>query len=157
MAKGVIDMTPQSKLLVQETWQRVAPIADTAASLFYGRLFELDPSLKRLFDKTDIYKQSNLLMQMLGAAVKGLDNLEQLLPVMEQLGQRHVGYGVQDSHYDTVGSALLWTLDQGLGEGFTPAVRDAWAEAYGVLSGVMKEAARQDGDGWALPGKERLS
>ena len=136
-------MNTQSKQLVQATWEQVAPIADTAADLFYGRLFELDPSLQRMFDRTNMHKQGKLLMQMLGAAVKGLDNLEQLIPVVEHLGQRHVGYGVQDAHYETVGSALLWTLEQGLGEAFTPEVREAWAEAYGLLSGVMKQAAKE--------------
>lgn len=140
-------MTPQSKQLVQDTWAQVAPIAETAASLFYQRLFELDPSLQRLFASTNMHKQGNLLMQMLGTAVKGLDNPKQLLPAIEHLGQRHLHYGVQDSHYETVGSALLWTLEQGLGEAFTPAVRDAWAETYGLLSGAMKGAARESSEG----------
>jgi hemoglobin-like flavoprotein len=109
-------MTSKHKHLVQESWARVAPIAETAARLFYTRLFELDPELQRPFAKTDMHKQGNLLMQTLSFAVIGLDTPEKLLPAVQQLGQRYVGYGVQDSHYQTVGSALLWTLEQALGE-----------------------------------------
>jgi hemoglobin-like flavoprotein len=136
-------MTSDHKHLVQESWAQVAPIADTAAALFYNRLFELDPELQRLFARTDMHKQGNLLMQTLSFAVKGLDTPEQLLPAVEQLGQRHRRYGVEDAHYETVGSALLWTLEQGLGEAFTLAVREAWAETYTLLSEVMKSGARQ--------------
>lgn len=136
-------MTSDHKRLVQESWAQVTPIADTAATLFYNRLFELDPTLQRLFAATDMHKQGTLLMQTLSFTVKGLDAPEQLLPAVEQLGQRHVRYGVQESHYDTVGSALLWTLEQGLGEAFTPTVREAWTEAYSLLSTVMKNAAKQ--------------
>jgi hemoglobin-like flavoprotein len=133
-------MTPDSKRLVQETWAMVEPIADTAAALFYGRLFELDPALRPLFT-SDIKEQGKKLMQTLAVVVRGLDRLDQLIPAVEALGRRHGGYGVQDSHYDTVAAALLWTLEQGLGDAFTPAVRDAWTEAYTVLATVMKRAA----------------
>jgi hemoglobin-like flavoprotein len=134
-------MTSEQKKLVQESWAQVTPIADTAASLFYNRLFELDPELKRLFARADMHKQGNLLVQTLSFAVKGLDQPEHLLPVVEQLGQRHAHYGVQENHYETVGAALLWTLEQGLGEAFTESVREAWAETYALLSNVMKGAA----------------
>jgi hemoglobin-like flavoprotein len=134
-------MTSEQKNLVQESWAQVAPIADTAASLFYTRLFELDPKLQPLFARTDMHKQGNLLVQTLEVAVKGLDTPEELLPVVEQLGQRHVRYGVKDSHYETVGAALLWTLEQGLGEAFTSEVREAWTETYNLLSTVMKNGA----------------
>lgn len=122
--------------LVQGTFDVVRPNALAVAEIFYKRLFTLDPSLRPLF-KGDMVHQSRMLMAMLGAAVNGLTNLEALVPVVRQLGARHVNYGVQDAHYDTVGSALLWTLDEGLGEKFTPAVRDAWTAAYGLLSSVM--------------------
>lgn len=135
-----MSITLEQKKLVQETWEKVVPIADTAADLFYGRLFEIDPELKPLFKSADMKEQSRKLMQMLGMAVKGLDNLDQLIPAVENLGRRHVGYGVKDSHYDTVGDALLWTLEKGLGEDFTPEVLDAWAQTYIVLASVMKNA-----------------
>jgi hemoglobin-like flavoprotein len=118
------------------------PIADDAAALFYRRLFELDPSLQRMF-KGDMTEQRRKLMQMLTAAVKGLDRLDQLVPVVEDLGRRHVGYGVADAHYDTVGAALLWTLEKGLGNAFTPEVKDAWIAVYGLLAGTMKNAAKE--------------
>ncbi|HNM38249.1 MAG TPA: globin family protein, partial [Anaerolineales bacterium] len=135
-----MSITLEQKRLVQETWEKVVPIAETAAELFYGRLFEIDPELKPLFKNADMKEQKMKLLQMLGMAVKGLDNLDQLVPAVENLGRRHVGYGVKDSHYDTVGDALLWTLEKGLGEDFTPEVMEAWTETYVTLATVMKNA-----------------
>lgn len=126
--------------LVQDSFAKVAPIADTAAELFYGRLFELDPALKPLF-KGDMKEQGAKLMKMIGLAVNGLRDLDGLLPAVRNLGVRHIGYGVEDSHYSTVGTALLWTLDKGLGDDFTDDVKAAWTEVYTVLADVMKDAA----------------
>ena len=134
-------VTKTQKVLVQESFAAVVPIADDAAVLFYRRLFELDPTLERMF-KGDMTEQRRKLMQMLTAAVKGLDRLDQLVPVVEELGRRHVAYRVEDAHYDTVGTALLWTLEKGLGSAFTPDVRDAWVAVYGLLAGTMKNAAK---------------
>ena len=78
-------MTPAEKVLVQQTFAKVVPIADQAAALFYGRLFEMDPSLRPLF-KTDLVEQGKKLMQMIGVAVKGLDTLDQLVPAVQNLG-----------------------------------------------------------------------
>jgi hemoglobin-like flavoprotein len=118
----------------------VAPIADEAAVLFYGRLFELDPELRKLF-KSDIKQQGRKLMTMIGMAVRGLDNLAALVPVVQNLGRRHVAYGVMPGHFDTVGAALLWALKQGLGAASTSEVEKAWAAAYMLLASTMKEAA----------------
>ncbi len=134
-------MTSQQKHLVQSSFAKVAPIAETAADLFYQRLFELDPGLRPLF-KQDMREQKKKLMQMLAAAVHGLDDLNALVPAVRDLGAHHAGYGVQDEHYDTVGEALLWTLDKGLGEDFTPETKEAWVVVYGVLAGTMKDAAK---------------
>ena len=134
-------LTAAQKTLVQESFAIITPIADDAAALFYTRLFELDPSLRQMF-REDMTEQRRKLMQMLTAAVKGLDRLDQLVPVVEDLGRRHAGYGVSDAHYDTVGAALLWTLEMGLGRAFTPEVKDAWATVYGLLATTMKTAAR---------------
>ena len=125
---------------VQQTFALVAPIAEDAAVLFYRRLFELDPALQPMF-KGDMAEQRRKLMQMLTAAVKGLNNVDRLVPVVEDLGRRHARYGVADEHYETVGAALLWTLERGLGAVFTPEVKDAWAAVYGVLASTMKNAA----------------
>jgi len=135
-------LTSTQKTLVQESFARIAPIADAAAALFYGRLFELDPSLQRLF-RGDMAEQRKKLMHMLTAAVKGLDHLDRLVPVVQDLGRRHVAYGVKDAHYDTVGAALLWTLEQGLEDAFTPETAEAWATVYTLLATTMKEAARE--------------
>jgi len=125
--------------LVQESFQKVTPIADAAAALFYGRLFDLDPSLESLF-KGDMVEQGRKLMQMLGVAVRNLDRLEQVLPAVCALGARHAGYGVKEKDYDTVGRALIWTLKKGLGDDFTPETEAAWAATYTALAGVMKRA-----------------
>ena len=126
--------------LVQQSFAQVRPNAAEAADLFYRRLFELDPDLRPLFT-SDIGEQGAKLMDMIGVAVDGLDDLGAITPAVQDLGVRHRGYGVQSGHYDTVGEALLWTLDQGLGDAFTPDVRAAWVETYGLLASVMKDAA----------------
>lgn len=133
-------MTPEQVRHVQSSFEQVAPIADQAAELFYGRLFSLDPSLKLLF-KGEMRRQGQMLMQTLGLAVRSLHQPERIIAAVQALGERHLGYGVKPEHYDTVGEALLWTLQQGLGAAFTDEVREAWAAAYGLLAGIMIEAA----------------
>ena len=133
-------MTPEKIALVRNSWQQVFPIRDTAAQLFYGQLFELDPSLRGMF-KGDMVEQGRKLMAMINTVVNSLDKLGPILETIEEMGRRHVAYGVTEAHYDTVGSALIWTLGQGLGEQFTPAVKNAWAEAYDTLASAMKQAA----------------
>src|SRR5712672_3072269 len=130
-------MTPEQKQLVQSSFGKVAPIAETAATLFYGRLFTIDPDLEQLF-KGDLEEQGRKLMRMLGMAVKGLDRLDQLIPMLHDLGARHAGYGVTERDYDTVRQALLWTLEQGRGDAFTPEVRKAWTVVYEMLADAMK-------------------
>jgi hemoglobin-like flavoprotein len=133
-------MTPSQILAVKESFAMVEPIADEAGAMFYARLFELNPGLRPLF-KGDIAEQSRKLMQVLTAAVNALDRIETIVPAVEALGARHVGYGVEDAHYDTVAAALLWTLERGLGDHFAPSVRDAWIAAYTLLAQTMKAAA----------------
>lgn len=134
-------LTLHQKELVQESWEKVKPIAPAAAEIFYTRLFELDPAVKPLFAESDMDDQGKKLMQMIGAAVKGLDSLGELVPAVQALGSRHVKYGVKASHYDTVGAALLDTLDKGLGDDFTPDTREAWTITYTTLAQVMIEAS----------------
>ena len=136
-------VTKEQVALVQNSFAAIAPIADDAAALFYRRLFELDPRLQAMF-KGDMTEQRKKLMHMLTLAVKGLNRLEQLVPVVEDLGRRHVGYGVEDRHYETVGEALLWTLEKGLGPAFTPETKEAWVTVYGLLSTTMKAAAAKE-------------
>jgi hemoglobin-like flavoprotein len=133
-------MTPEKIALVRGSWQQVLPIKDTAAQLFYGQLFELDPALRSMF-KGDMVEQGRKLMAIINTAVNSLDNLGPILGAVEDMGRRHVAYGVTEAHYDTVGSALIWTLEKGLGEQFTPAVKDAWVETYTTLASTMKQAA----------------
>ena len=114
----------EQKRLVQSTFVKVALIADRASELFYKRLFEIDPTTKPLFAKTDMYEQGRKLMQMIGSVVGGLDRLEEIVPHIQMLGKRHLAYGVKKEQYATVGQALIWTLEQGLGSDFTPEVKE---------------------------------
>ena len=138
-------MTPMNQKqisLVQASFAEVVPIADTAAALFYDRLFELDPSLRPMF-RGDMKEQGRKLMDMIAVVIVNLPRLTGILTSVRALGARHADYGVRDEHYDTVGSALLWALGQGLGEAFTDEVCDAWVEAYTILSTAMKDAAAE--------------
>ena len=128
--------------LVQRTFAVVAPLADDVAALFYRRLFEIDPSLQSMF-RGDMAAQRRKLMVMLTAAVKGLPRLDRLVPVLQDLARRHADYGVIESQYETVGNALIWTLEKGLGPDFTPEVREAWTTVYGVLAATMKAGAEE--------------
>jgi hemoglobin-like flavoprotein len=134
-------MTPQQIAAVRTSFDLVEPIADQAAALFYDNLFAADPSLRALF-RGDIGEQGKRLLQMIGGAVRLLDHPQRLLPALHALGARHAGYGVRDAHYATVGAALLQTLEQGLGDAFTPAVREAWAVMYEIVAREMQRAAQ---------------
>jgi hemoglobin-like flavoprotein len=133
-------MTPKQIHLVQSSFAQIAPITEEAAALFYSNLFSADPTLKPLF-KGDMQAQGQKLMQMIDVAVCNLNEPEVLVPVLQRLGERHVQYGVKDAHYATVGSALLLTLSQGLGESFNDEVEQAWIAAYGLMSSTMQAAA----------------
>lgn len=136
-------MTPRQQTLIRTSFAQVAPIADQAAVIFYDRLFELDPSLKPMFAHTDMAAQRKNLMQTLAVVVKSIDNLGSIVPAVQALGRRHNSYGVEARHFDTAGQALLDTLAVGLGEGFTPEMRVAWATAFGILADVMIDAMKE--------------
>ena len=133
-------LSAQEIALVQGSFDKVLPIADAAAAMFYARLFELDPDLTSLF-RGEMVAQGRALMGMLKVAVAGLTRLDEIVPAVEALGQRHAGYGVKDEHYGTVATALLWTLEQGLGDAFTTETRAAWIKVYGLLAGTMQAGA----------------
>lgn len=133
-------MTPEQVTLIKTSWAKVVPISDAAAEIFYTKLFELDPELKTLF-KGDMKDQGKKLMAMINTAVNGLDDLEGIVPAVQDLGKRHVDYGVKDEDYDTVGTALISTLEIGLDKEFTDDVKEAWVTVYTVLSTTMKDAA----------------
>ncbi|OLP56060.1 hemin receptor [Rhizobium rhizosphaerae] len=133
-------MTPTDIDLVQSSFAKVVPIKEAAAELFYGRLFEIAPEVKPL-SKGDMKEQGRKLMMTLGVVVNGLKDLPSIVPAAEALAVKHNGYGVKPEHYQVVGDALLWTLEQGLGPDFTPQTKSAWATAYGTLSGVMIAAS----------------
>ena len=136
-------MTETEIKLVQDSFKQVVPIASTAAEIFYGKLFEKDPSLKTLF-KSNMIEQGNKLMTMIGTAVNGLNNLDSIVPTVQNLGKRHKGYNVPKESYETVGAALIETLATGLGDTFTDDVKDAWIKVYQLLSSTMIEAAEYE-------------
>ncbi|MGX9427273.1 MULTISPECIES: globin family protein [Bradyrhizobium] len=129
-------MTPEQVKLVQESFSKVAPISEQAAILFYDRLFEVAPTVRAMFPD-DMTEQRKKLMAVLAVVVNGLSNLQSVLPAASALAKRHVSYGTKAEHYPVVGDALLWTLQKGLGEAWTPEVAAAWTAAYGTLSGYM--------------------
>ena len=133
-------MTPEQVTMVQESFKKVVPIAGTAADLFYDRLFEIAPEVRTMFPD-DLAEQKKKLIGMLATAVTNLHQVDKIIPAVEDLGKRHVAYGVTAKHYEPVGAALLWTLEKGLGPDFTPPLKAAWTETYMTLAGVMQNAA----------------
>ena len=134
-------MTKEQRALVRESWLRCQPTLRQAGAQFYERLFALDPAVRRLFAGTDMAAQQRKLVGMLTEIVAELDRPEALVPNVSALGRKHVHYGVRDADYETVGAALLWTIEQSLGDGFTPAVRQAWTEAYLLVATLMRRGA----------------
>ena len=139
-------MTPRQIGRIRTSWSAVEPISDAAARLFYDRLFEMDPAIKRMFAKTDMAAQRAILMQTLALLVSSLDDFERVIPVLQALGRVHAGYGVCQRHYNTVEAALLWALDRGLGDAFDDETADAWATAYSAVASVMIEGAAEGVD-----------
>jgi len=131
-----LEMNPPQVKLVQDSFAKVVPISDQAAVIFYNRLFEIAPAVKAMFP-ADLKEQRKKLMAALAIVVDGLSKLETILPAASALAKRHIAYGARPEHYAVVGSALLWTLEKGLGESWTPEVASAWAAAYGALSDFM--------------------
>lgn len=140
-----MSLSAKDKQLIQSSFKQVVPIADAAAAIFYAKLFEYDPALKKLF-RGDLKKQGQMLMSTLKAAVDGLDDVPALARVLQALAKRHLDYGVKVDDYTPVGNALLYTLHKGLGDGFTPEVRQAWVNVYTIIANVMRSAAYTDFD-----------
>lgn len=133
-------MDTRQVALVQQSFDKVAGLGEAAAELFYGELFAIDPSLRAMF-KGDMGDQHKKLLAALAVVVRSLHAPTAILPAVKALAVKHVQYGVEPIHYTYVGNALLRTLKKGLGEQFTPELRDAWTEAFRMLASVMKEAA----------------
>ena len=137
-------MTPRQIERIRTSWAAVEPDGETLSSAFYQRLFELDPVLRRLFAKTDMTAQGRIVMQTFKVIVASLDDFDTIVPFIQALGRVHARYGVREEHYDTVGAALMWTLDRMLGARFDDETADAWATAYHVLATLMIEAADEE-------------
>ena len=136
-------MTPENERLVRRSWKQFEPMAVSLAAFFYEKLFELDPDARQLFARTDMETQGRKVMHMFAEIVRTLDQPERLVPEVADLGRRHVGYGVRDDQYGSVGTALLWTLERGRGSDFTPEVRNAWTEAYLLCASIVRRGAAQ--------------
>lgn len=130
-------ITTEQIRLVKQSWSKVVPIADIASSMFYKQLFYINPEIHAMFDDTDMDAQRDKLIKAINTVVMSLDRIETLIPMISELGKRHVGYGVRDEHYDNVAEALLWTLETGLGEDWNEEVKAAWTNAYLLLAEVM--------------------
>jgi nitric oxide dioxygenase len=141
-------VTPEQKKLIRRTWAELAPMSDATAALFYQRLFAIEPAARRLFGSKNMGDQGMLFVQMVSIFVRSLDGHSEMTEAIESSGKRHQGYGVVASDYDGAGLALLWALEQALGAGFTPEVRDAWAEGYRTLAGTMQRAGAPPTSGW---------
>lgn len=135
-----MSITDRQIQLIQESFTHVEPIAEQAAEIFYSKLFEYDPSLKPLF-KNNMKDQGKKLMTMLKMAVNGLNNLDKLVIVLQQLAERHVNYGVEPKDFTPVGNALLYTLKTGLGDKWNPELRQAWVDVFRLMATVMKQHA----------------
>lgn len=139
-------MTPRQIDLIRTSWSSVEAASDAVATMFYDRLFELDPALRPLFARTDMTAQHRIVMQTFKVVVASLDEFDTIVPFIRALGRVHARYGVRQEHYDTVGAAFMWTLDRGLGDAFDDETADAWATAYDTLASVMIEAAGEETD-----------
>ena len=146
-------MRPETEHLVKESWTRFEPVAEQSAAYFYDKLFELDPKARPLFDRTDMQAQGRKVMQMFAEIVRILDQPESLVNEVADLGRRHVHYGVEDDQYDSVGTALLWTLERGLGPDFTPEVRSAWTEVYRLVAALARRGASRTHESHDHPGQ----
>lgn len=133
-------MTPQQIAAVRESWTRLLPIQDTAAELFYQRLFRVYPEVEPLF-KGDMQEQGEKLMKLLGKAVDFLDDTDALIEPLKQAGRAHRSYGVKQEDYEKVADCLFWTLEEGLGKAFDSFTRESWAETYAAVSGIMIQGA----------------
>lgn len=136
-------MTNEQINLIKTSFEKIAPIADHAADLFYAKLFDLDPHLRRLF-KGDIKAQGKKLMQVISTAVENLERIDELIPHIRAMGARHAGYGVEKKDYETVGAALLWTLEKALGKDFPAETRAAWTAVFKLLAETMIEGSGAD-------------
>jgi hemoglobin-like flavoprotein len=136
-------LTDQQKSLVKDSWMKVAGDPDRIAGLFYGRLFELDPSLRRLFENTSIVDQGRKITQMVTVFVGDLEMIESIVPAVRTLGRRHVEYGVTEEQYDKLGASLYWALEQVLGPEWTPETAEAWKNTYELMADTMKAGARE--------------
>ena len=133
-------MTPEKVQLVQQSFKKVVPIAGAAADIFYDRLFEIAPEVRPMFPE-QMSDQKGKLMTTLAVAIQNLHHVDTIVPVIQNLAVKHLDYGVKDEHYTPVGEALLYTLEKGLGDDWTPELADAWTETYTTVATVMKDAA----------------
>jgi hemoglobin-like flavoprotein len=134
-------MTDSNILAVKNSWSYIMFQSEEFSGLFYQKLFELNPSLRHLF-KGNIEEQGSKLMRMLTMIIARLQRLQDIETEVKALGHRHVGYGTRPEHYQTVGQALLWSLENALGDRWSEETRKAWTEAYTIMANTMLQGAQ---------------
>lgn len=138
-------MMPEQERLVRESWPTIAAQADAAAALFYDRLFQIAPEARPLFAHVEMAGQGRKFMAMLDQIVQSLDQAPVLVSDVASLARRHTAYGVQTAQYESVGAALVWAIEQILGDQASPEISRAWREAYTLVAAIMARAARRSG------------
>ncbi|MEO0819869.1 MAG: globin domain-containing protein [Pseudomonadota bacterium] len=133
-------LPPQTIRALRESWERVEREPDRAAALFYERLFALDPATAPFFAETEMEGQRAKFIATLRSVVEALDEMSDVQPLLRELGVQHAGYGVRPEHYDSVGSALIWSIERLMGPDCTPEIRAAWTLAYALVAGAMRAA-----------------
>lgn len=136
----VMEVTAEQVYLLRKSFAIVERHPEVAALVFYRELFLIEPGLRGLF-RNDIAAQAAKLMEMLSAAIRLLDEPARLIPVLEDLGRRHAGYGVEARHYAVVRQALVAMLRRVLDRELTPEVRAAWGALYDVVEASMLRGA----------------
>jgi hemoglobin-like flavoprotein len=142
MPKPIESMTAEQRRLVRDSFDLLRDITGPVALLFYGKLFELDPSARRLFH-IDLDLQGQKVMDMLGSIVEALDDFESIQAKLAELGRKHASYGVRSEQYETLTTALSWTLTQALGADFDSRTAEAWTIALAAVNEAMKAGARE--------------
>ena len=133
-------ITDKQRQLVTLSFARLVPISTEAAAMFYNRLWEIAPETRAMFDSVDISQQGMKIMQTLGVTVRALHDLDTISPILQDLGKRHISYGVTREQYELVKSALLWMIEQTLKKDFTPETRAAWIAAYDLITSIVTSA-----------------
>jgi len=130
-------------VLLKQSFAVIAPQKSEFAQAFYQRLFSYYPQVKPLFANTDMQRQEGSLMATLAVVVAGVERGDNLLPTLQTLGEKHQRFGAKAEYFPLVGGVLLETFHEFLGPKLTPALQDAWSQAFELISTQMINAFQQ--------------